>query len=443
MPQEPFDNLPELTFAESIGLLSKDINDIQMLSDYYKAVFHLEKFPGQETEKVLIAFLGVDSNHQSVTIAQRKAIEVLGNLKCKKAEEFFIRGLSSSDPYLVENSSIALTQIGCKDIYVHEKISSLLDDPTQNRRVLIQSLAALGAVSELRVIKDFINNLSVSPGIRGASIAAVKKLTGENKYSDILINNLSLINQNERQCAIQDVIDSEKIDLLPIVIKTPVSPFFRIRAVEKFWPDDLKELNNLDPISLVDFIIFDNPRLISTFHYTQDKKSIRTLLKELFGTDFSRCFSALKDLILIEKKELWFSILAQLEDIGTDYGALYFFCILFRNLKPFDGYVQEQIKDFLCKALDGDWPNYIKFRPSAIITLFTLDPEFSLSKMHDWLNQEKNPYWLCRYAVLFSLEKLILDGKKSIIDSSNVQINNMEDNRFVREKFRRLLTLIE
>ena len=48
--------------------LSTPINEIQLISDYYKAVFHLIKHPGIETERALMKLVNADSEELSITV---------------------------------------------------------------------------------------------------------------------------------------------------------------------------------------------------------------------------------------------------------------------------------------------------------------------------------------------------------------------------------------
>ena len=44
-----FDNLPPLSMSDALGILKKPIKELELSSDYYKAVFHLAKFPGADS----------------------------------------------------------------------------------------------------------------------------------------------------------------------------------------------------------------------------------------------------------------------------------------------------------------------------------------------------------------------------------------------------------
>ena len=88
-------------------------------------------------------------------MARRKAVEVLARLGCRDAIPAIGRCLQSDDPYLVENAAFALKELRCQDAEIHATLVSLVDQPSQNQRVLIQSLAALGVDQALPSFRNF------------------------------------------------------------------------------------------------------------------------------------------------------------------------------------------------------------------------------------------------------------------------------------------------
>ena len=174
----------------------------------------------------------------------------------------FVKNLKSSDPYVVENSALALQEIGCNNIDFHKCIGSLLDNPNHNHRVLIQSLAKMNAITQLSKIEKVCSKDNISPGTKGAAIAAIKILTGKLRDTDLLQTYLDLDNQNDRQAAVQDVIDSRAYKLLEYVLKTPISPFFRIRALDLLWPKIKSEFSEFNILESIDFALLDDPREI-------------------------------------------------------------------------------------------------------------------------------------------------------------------------------------
>ena len=172
-----FDNIhPGLSQGDAIRLLSTPLEELESQSDPYMAAAHLINFPGPETETALIALVMDPEQAQPRKLARRKAVEVLGRLGCQEAMAAIANCLNSDDPYLVENSAFALQQLNCQDAAVHEALQQLLSDPAQNRRVLIQSLAALNVSEAEPLIASY--QTSDQPGVRGAAISASIRLGG-------------------------------------------------------------------------------------------------------------------------------------------------------------------------------------------------------------------------------------------------------------------------
>ncbi|MFY9251452.1 MAG: HEAT repeat domain-containing protein, partial [Vulcanococcus sp.] len=132
-----------LSHEEALRILTLPETELDAASDYYMAASHLINFPGETSESALIALLKNPSEGQSTRLAQRKAVEVLGQLKAEQAIPVIGDCLDSDDIYLVENSAWALQQLNCQDQALHQRLIALLQDETQNRRVVIQSLAGL------------------------------------------------------------------------------------------------------------------------------------------------------------------------------------------------------------------------------------------------------------------------------------------------------------
>ena len=73
----------------SIPVWRLNFEKLELSSDYYKAVFHLEKYPDVETEEVLINLIKINSDEQCILIAQRKAVDILGRISCLNASDAF------------------------------------------------------------------------------------------------------------------------------------------------------------------------------------------------------------------------------------------------------------------------------------------------------------------------------------------------------------------
>ena len=434
-----FDNLPPLTKEEALEILSMKIEDLELSSDYYKATFHLLKFPGSDTEQALLSLIHSKNNEQPVKIARRKAVEVLARLNCRDAIPTIGKCLGSDDPYLVENAAWALQKLQCNNYKLHEKIASLLADSRQNRRVLVQSLSRMGSPSYIPALKALLSRKELPIGVRGAAIAATLRLSKCSEHIEQLKLHLYLPNQNDRQCAIQDVIDSELIDMLPSALKSPVAPSFRLNAINQMWPTDVNEVNGIGLITTLDSLINghpDNLILPSNQNVTSSSKS---LIEGLFHPDFAQASLSLKILIDNSNPLDYGSIIFnQLERVKKDYGAIYFLMILFRSLQGWESDLIKNIEDLGFFCLDNRWPDFMKFRPVAILTLAKLCPTACLTSISDWLDQSITPYWVSRYAALMSIEML---SRTELSDQfyQNVLDSCEDSHRFVRAKALTLL----
>jgi len=428
-----FDTLPQMSKNDALQILKTPIHDLRLSSDYYKAVFHLSKYPSSETEHALLELLKNESLEQSVVIAKRKAIEVLGNMCCENAIPYIAGYLNSNDPYIVENSALALVEIGCNDPKVHNLIGDLLEKSNQNKRILIQSLGRMRALSQLPKIKKFVNNENINKSIKGASIAAISNITGNIENIDLLANSLDSANQNERICAVQDIIDAKAYQLIPLVLRTPISPFFRIRSISLLFPNIYSKQINVNIIESLDSMIFDCPSKLRLRRTQAKGNTCNFYIQELFNTDFNRSYTALLNLKKINSKIIFSNLEKYWDKFIKDYGALYFLLILFRDLEVSNEKDKTKILEIISYCLDKSWPDYMKFKPQAIFLSIYVDLDFFVRNFKDWLDNNKTKYWFSRYTALFAIEQLIINKR---ISTSKLQflLSMNDDNKFVKFK---------
>ncbi len=434
--------MPTFSQKDALDILSRPARALNLSSDYYKAVFCLSKYPSSETEEALISFLKLPNDDQPIKIAQRKAIEVLGLLNCQKAIPIIGKYLNSDDSYTVENAAYSLQLLNCSDKKIHSIISSLLDKPGQNKRVLIQSLARLGVDDQIKKIKYFIDKKTYKNNIYGAAIAAFTKLSGDSKYINNLQNILLSSNQIDRQLAVQDVIDSGSIEMLPYVINSPISPFFKMRAISSLWPIDKENTINLNLFNVIDNLIIDDPKNIYLLHHYDEKKSIDFLISQFFNTDFSRSYLALKTIRKENLNEVWKVLPKYFPAIKKDYGALYLLINLFHGIPIYGKEIIEQIEEILYYSISSHWPEFIKFRPLAMKLLLRLKPFECRKQLTKWLDSSQTPYWVSRYAILMQIEEFLLNDH-TIDFSIDYRKIIKDENRFVSAKAKSICMKLE
>jgi bilin biosynthesis protein len=436
-----FNNIhPGLDQEESLRILSLPVAELEASSDRYMAAAQLLNFPGRQSEQALLQLLAEVDETQATQIAKRKAVEVLARLGCRDAIKSIGMCLISDDHYLVENAAWALHQLGCQDQGIINQMVALLADCRQNRRVLIQSLAGLRVVQALPEISALQDD--DRPGVRGAAIAAVVTLAGSRDRILSLGEQLFLPNQMDRQSAIQDVIDAGAQELLEEIMRTPVSPVFRMRAVRLLWPEAQPLCNGLSLLDTLDSLLLDSPESLQLVHSYGEKQENLFLINEFFGTDFSRCYLALQTLACEAGEHLW-PLLEQrwLEEAHNDYGAHYFFIRLFAMVANW-GPEKTKVENHCEDAIFNRRPQFTKSRPAAILALLRLQPERLNALIPQLLDPVVESNWECRYASWMAVAQMITKGLSIGTQHVHLLIETNDPSTFVESKKRQVAGLV-
>lgn len=401
-----FDNIhPELTCDHAHRILSTTVDQLESQSDLYMAASHLINCPGARTEQALMSVLKSSSCEQAVAIAKRKCVEVLARLNCSAAINVIGQCLDSTDIYLVENAVWALQQLNCDDPGLISRLLDLLKDQRQNQRVLIQCLAHLKIQQAVDSIHTFQG--SEIPGVRGAAISAVAQLTNDASNIFKIAEQLTLPNQMDRQCAVQDLIDAGASDFLPSIASAPISPAFRIRAFRQMLGHVDSALLDASTLSLIDSIFVDDPSCIDIVHKYDQTPGYDFLLTDLFNTDFSRCYLALMGLRECPSEELWPLIEESWErEAHNDYGAHYFFMHLLGSRSNWPLPVFDHVLKIIKESIVNRRPQFRKSRAAAILAFQKLCPDLFIDAFPDFLDEILDPPWDCRYATVMCVDRI-------------------------------------
>ncbi|GDX71583.1 bilin biosynthesis protein CpeY [Cyanobium sp.] len=398
-----YDNIhPGLSQADALAILEAPLGELDAASDYYMAAAHLLNFPGAASEAALLRLVNNTAPEQPVQLARRKAVEVLGRFGCQKAIPSIGRCLESSDPYLVENAAWALQQLNCQDATIHQALCKHLHNHGQSRRVLIQSLAGLGVQEALPAIQALQS--CDNPGVRGTALAAVARLSGDRSRLQELEDHLTLPNQMDRQTAIQDLIDCGGCELLPSILRAPVSPVFRMRALRALWPAGAQQHAGLELLACLDTLLTDPPEQLVLVHRYDTEPSVAFLLGEFFGTDFSRSYLAWATLQQRDATEIWPALWQRWqEDAHNDYGAHYFVIQLLGSMDGWPQQAEAAIEQVLLGALRSTRPQFSKSKPAACLALHRRAPHAWASGVGEWLSPRATRNWELRYAACMGL----------------------------------------
>ncbi len=432
MQRHPFNNLPKIDKEEAFNILKKTKDETKYSSDFYKAVFHLANYPCEDTEIALIDFIKLDYKDLEFNIARRKAIEVLASFGCDKAIPLIAGFLKSEDSFLVETAVWSLGKLRCKDIHIIDQISSILYTTFNNQRVVIQTLTNLGVKKEIEKIRSLSKDNQSSNGVKGASLAALIKLGGEFDKLINLKDFLGLSNQNDRHCAVQDIINAGHLSMIPFLIKAPVSPSFKIQAIDSLWINELLCHENVNLLNSIDSVIIDEPTKINTLEISDFKTDIKFLIDQLFHTDFNRCYKSMKELQKYSPEEVIYYLNMNWDRAKADYGAIYFFINSYKFLLE-KGFYDESILQKLDFVLSDNWPDYMKFKSSAIQVLGCLYDTIYPYDFDRFSDEGLTTYWKNRYTSLLAFQKKNINKRR---DFASLFLN--DSHRFVRLKAKQI-----
>ncbi len=432
MKSNPFNNLPKINKKDAINILQKRIGKNKLSVEYYKAVFHLANFPCEESEIALINFIKLDNEQLEFRIARRKAIEVLTLFDCKKAIPIIAGYLENDDEYLVEVAIWSLGKLKCNDINIINKICSILYKQFNNKRVVIQTLTNLGVKNEIEKIRSLSKDKQSSYGLKGASLAALIRLSGEKDKLSELKDFLSLSNQNDRHCAVQDIINSGYVSVIPYLIPAPISPSFKIKAIDSLWSNELLFSENVNLLDSLDSIIFDNPKNINTLKIKNFKTDIKFLIDQLFHTDFNRCYQSMKELEKYPLDEVLYNLNLNWDRAKVDYGAIYFFINAYKNILE-NGFQDQLILEKVDFLMSDYWSDYMKFKSSVIQVYSYLNVNRFYNDLNRFSDERLTPFWKNRYTAL-----LVLQRDKNDIDKESAKFFLNDSHRFVRLKAKQI-----
>ncbi|KPQ37779.1 MAG: bilin biosynthesis protein [Phormidesmis priestleyi Ana] len=403
-----FSRLFNLTEAQAIEILDAPAADSDEASGRYIAASHLVNFDTEAVIAALVRAVQKADDDLDNRIVRRKAVESLGRLKVKAALPIIASCLMDEDSYLVENAAWAIGEIGqaisLVDPAILEKLAQQLDRPGQSYRTIIHSLAALGYEPAADRIAKF--TASDQAPIASAALSAMYRLKGDDKAIPQVIQFLQSLDVNARRGSIQDLIDANYYRAIPHIAQCPVSSVFRLRGIRLLAKAGMDEgkLTFAQVQPLLEKVICDHPNDVALIHHYDQPLAVKTLVQDLYGTDFGRCYLASKTLIDDLPDQAPAAMLESYESEGyNDYGAHYHLMRLFGWLKVTAAY------DLLIGALNNKAPQFQKSRMAAAIALGELGEKRAITELRSALSV---PIWSLQYAAILALSKL---GEANIV----------------------------
>jgi len=416
-----FSNIFNLTEDQAIALLKKPLNTDDGTSERYVGAAHLINFPGERSIQALMEAIEDHDPSLENRIARRKSVESLGRLKAFQALPILATCLDDSDPLTVENAVWAIGEINTVDQSILEKIAQLLTKPNQTYRVIIQTLAKLNYKPGVDRIKAFVANDDES--IASAAIATVARLTGDDSEMGQVTEFLQHSNINARRACIQDLIDAEYYQAIPAIAKAPISVAFRLRGISLLSKKGMAmgKITFAEIEPSLDQVIRDRPEDIEMVHEYDQPPAIDFLIKELYHTDFGRCYLAGKTLLATYPSEAPKALLETYEaEAHNDYGAHFHIVKLLGLLNYQPGY------DLILSALYNTSPQFQKSRAAAAISLANLG---AIQAIPDLQKTSDTPIFDLKYACLMALEQLGQNSWSKFTNDQNVLIKAKANSR--------------
>ena len=387
-----------LTEDQAIALLDTPQAEIGEEDSRYIAASHLINF---STDRSIAALMRAVQQTDPVLenrIVRRKSVETLGRLQAVQALPVIRTCLADDDCYTVENAVWAIGEIGTQDPDILAEIAQLLDKPGQTYRVIIHTLTKLDYQPAVARIRRFVDDMD--PPTASAAIAAICRLTRDFSQMGKVVAMLQHKNVLGRRLSIQDLIDARYYDAIGNISRCPVSLVFRLRGIrmltEAGIADKTLTFARIQPH--LEQTLRDYPGDLDLVHSYEKLPDLPFLIRQLYETDFGRCYSAAKTILENYSEDAPAALFWTFaEEANNDYGAHFHVVKLFGWLKHSPAY------DLLLEALHNSQPQFQKSRAAAAIALGELGEERAIPELKACLETK---IWDLKYAALMALEKL-------------------------------------
>lgn len=409
-----FSNIFNLTEDQAIALLKKPLGTEDSTSERYVGAAHLVNFPSERSIDALIEAIEDRDRSLENRIARRKAVESLGRLKAIKALPTLKLCLADEDVLTVENAVWSIGEIGTEDESILEAIAQLLTKPNQTYRVIIHTLADFNYQPAIEKIRPFVDDDNES--VQSAAMAGLARLTGDNSQMDRVVEFLQSDDINARRACIQDLIDAEYYPAISAIAKAPISIAFRLRGIRLLAAKGIgaKKITFAEIESSLDRIIRDRPQNIEMVHQYDRPPSLEFLIRELYHTDFGRCYLAGKTLIETYPQAAPEALLQTYrEEAHNDYGAHFHVIKLLGLLKHQPSY------ELILEGLHNTSPQFQKSRAAAAIALGNINATQAIPILKETL---ATPIFDLKYACLLALEQLGSSCWSEVVDDKNLLI---------------------
>lgn len=393
-----FFKLFDLTEEQAIAILDTPPDQVSERDSRYIAASHLVNFSTEQSIQALIrAVTQTDPSLQN-RIVRRKAVESLGRLQAPGALAVIRGCLAENDKFTVENAVWAIGEIGTQDETLLAEIAQLLTKPEQSYRIIIHTLAKLQYQPALASIRPFVTY--PDPPVVSAAIAAICRLTGDTTQMHQVTAFLQHPKVMARRLAIQDLIDAHYYAAIPDIARCPVSVVFRLRGIRLLAEAGIaQEVLTYEMIRPpLECTLRDHPTDLALVGSYNAPPTPPFLIRELYDTDFGRCYLAAQALLQHHAETAPAALLATYqEEACADYGAHFHVIKLLGWLQYAPAY------PLFIEALHNPQPQFQKSRAAAAIALGALGDRRAINELQKCLATR---IWDLKYAALMALQQL-------------------------------------
>jgi bilin biosynthesis protein len=393
-----FLGLFNLSEERAIAILDTPPDKLDENDSRYIAASHLVNFPTDRAIDALIRALAQTDPSLDNRIVRRKSIESLGKLKATQALPAIRTCLQDEDCYTVENAAWAIGEIGTEDPQILADLAELLDKPGQTYRVIIHTLTKFNYLPALEPIRRFTEDSD--PPTASAAIAGVCRLTRDFSQMDRVVAMLQHPNVLGRRLSIQDLVDARYYPAIASIARCPVSLVFRLRGIRLLAAAGVEEgaITVADVLPYLEQSLRDRPQDLTLVHAYDNPPTLEFLVRQLYETDFGRCYLATQTILELYRDRAPTALLATYEqEACNDYGAHFHVIKLMGWLKYAPAY------DLLLEGLHNTQPQFQKSRAASAIALGEIGDPKAIPELKACLSSK---IWDLKYAALMALEQL-------------------------------------
>ena len=356
---ERFDILFEgLEEEKALKLLKVNPEELKNPVEKYTAATKLAACTSDRSLEVLIEATDLNSDNLFNRITRRKVLEALGRRRDARALPCLFKALNFDDETSVINAVNSIAQIG-ETLTTSQSalLSKALNGSDNQKRAVIQThtkLAIVQGENEISILETYVN-----PLVAGAARTYAAKVHGHIERLTPIIKQLTDAVSGRRRAAVIDLGDAGDINVLPQLIRSPVS--MPLRAKSAFQHVDPNKTGKVPENyrNLISQLLRDDPSSLSLLEEWICGADQTEIEKNLQHRDEGKQYGGALTLMRMPKQQQIESIDQIYVRYWSDYGTNYLLTAVIGVNRIQER--QELVRTSLAETL----PQYAKSRVAA------------------------------------------------------------------------------